>query len=78
MRARPLTQSHFSSSNLARQTEHDARREIAWMSTGNGVQLVSIQPMEVSEWSVTVQYFCVEKRLRVWLTISQIVIMDIP
>ena len=47
MRARPLTQSRLTSGRAARSTEFDARRELAWMSTGNGVQLISIQPMEV-------------------------------
>ena len=49
MRARPLTQSNLVNGRLARNIEHDTRRELAWMSTGNGVQLISIQPMEVCD-----------------------------
>jgi hypothetical protein len=45
MRARPLTQG-TTSSRMARHTAYDAKRELAWMSTNDGVQLVSIQPLE--------------------------------
>ena len=55
MRARPLTQSgrssvkpHYrSNTGPATATGYDSRTELAWMSTSDGVQLVSIQPLQV-------------------------------
>ena len=45
MRARPLTQG---SRGLGRGPGSDGKQELAWMSTNNGVQLISVQPMQVT------------------------------
>ena len=45
-RGRPLTQSGLpTSGRSSRGVAKDVRQELAWMNTGNGVQLMSIQPI---------------------------------
>lgn len=52
MRARPLTQQHSIThdtlpSHRLPQYDNSSGRELAWMSTNDGIQLVSIQPLQV-------------------------------